>query len=80
MGFSDALMASGILGADLNKVELLHHCTDGMQAKQIAAIVDKYVKEHPESWHHPLAASALSALADVCPDLKKQLAAPTGAR
>jgi hypothetical protein len=79
MGFTDGLMASPILGADSNKVEPLHHCINGMQPKQIAANVDKYVKGHPESWHHLLSASAFSALADVCPDLKKQLTAPTTA-
>lgn len=77
MGFSNGIMTSGILGADLKKVEMLHRCTDRMDSKQIASIIDKYIKEHPESWHHILAASSFSALVDVCPDLKKELAAPT---
>ena len=27
--------------------------TDGMNAKQIKAIFDKYIEEHPKKWHFP---------------------------
>jgi len=35
------------LCSDINKA------TDGMNAKQIKAIFDKYIEEHPEKWHFP---------------------------
>lgn len=73
MGFSNGMMASGIMGADGSKVKLLYDCTDGMSAKQLAAILDKYLKEHPEGWHEPLSVHSFDALLGVCPDLKKQL-------
>jgi hypothetical protein len=76
MGFVNGIMTSGILGADLPKVEMMNRCTTQMQAKQIAAIIDKYVKDHPESWHEPLAVHSFNALLDVCPDLKKRILVP----
>src|SRR5580698_4823881 len=54
MGFVNGMMASGNLGADISKLETLNGCTEGMQAKQLAAVLDKYVKEHPEVWHQTL--------------------------
>ena len=78
MGFVNGLMVAGILGADLDKVEALNRCTSGMQARQVAAILDKYVKDHPESWHQTLAAHSLAAILEMCPDLKKQLAQHRG--
>ncbi len=73
MGFSNGIMASGILGADGSKVKLLYDCTNGMSAKQLAAILDKYLKEHPEGWHEQLTVHSFDALLGVCPDLRKQL-------
>jgi hypothetical protein len=75
MGFVNGMMASGNLGADISKLETLNGCTEGMQAKQLAAVLDKYVKEHPEVWHQTLAAHSLAAIIEACPDLKKQMAA-----
>lgn len=73
MGFSNGMMASGILEADVSKVKALHDCTNGMSAKQLAAILDKYLSEHPEGWHEPLAVHSFDALLGVCPSLRKQL-------
>ena len=72
-GFFNGMMSSGILGADFDEVEMLDHCTKGMEAKQIAAIIDKFVKAHPEGWHEPLAVHSFNALLSVCPDLLKRL-------
>jgi hypothetical protein len=74
MGFVNGMMVAGILGADFKKVEALNRCTSGMKSKQVAAILDKYVKDHPESWHQTLAAHSFAAIVEACPDLKKQLA------
>jgi len=73
MGFVNGMMASGILGADGSNVETLHRCTKDMQAKQVAAIIGKYVKDHPEGWHETLAVHSFGALLSVCPDLRKLL-------
>ena len=73
MGFSNGVMASAIIGADGGRVKLLYDCTNGMSGKQLAAILDKYVKEHPEGWHQPLAVQSFDALLSICPDLRKQL-------
>jgi len=73
MGFVNGMMASGILGADGSNVEILDRCTKDMQAKQVAAIIEKYVKDHPEGWHETLAVHSLDALLSACPDLRKRL-------
>lgn len=41
-------------------------CLTGMPYSQIVAIVDKYVKDHPEKWHHPMADTIFGALWTTC--------------
>ncbi len=72
-GFINGLMSAGILGADIKKVEMVESCTKGMSGRQIAAILDKYIKNHPEGWHETLAVHSFIAVVDLCPDLKKSL-------
>jgi hypothetical protein len=74
MGFVNGIMASGIVGADGEKVKMMSDCTHSMDAKQVAAILDKYVRDHPEGWHQSFAAHSLVALLGACPDLSKRLA------
>jgi len=72
-GFVNGLMSAGIVGADVQEVEMMNGCTKEMQGRQIAAIIDKHIKDHPEGWHETLAVHSFNALLDVCPDLKKRL-------
>jgi hypothetical protein len=72
-GFVNGMTSAGILGANIQEVEMIGRCTRGMQGRQVAAIFAKYVKDHPEGWHEPLAVHSFNALLDVCPDLKKRL-------
>jgi hypothetical protein len=66
-GLMDGFYASGMFGASDETVDSLDSCTKGMDSKQLAAIIEKYVKDHPEGWHHPLSVQAFNALNGACP-------------
>jgi hypothetical protein len=42
-------------------------CVKGMSNTQVAAIITKYAKEHPEKWHMGTNLVASQALWEVCP-------------
>jgi hypothetical protein len=67
MGLMDGFFASAFLGANEKKVASLNACTQDMTAKQLSAIITKYVKDHPELWHLPLSVEAINALVGACP-------------
>jgi hypothetical protein len=49
-------------------VEKLERCAgDRMTREQAVAIVEKYVTDHPEEWHLPMAGLVLIALGEGCP-------------
>src|SRR5690348_12661109 len=66
-GLMDGFFASTFFGASDETVANLTSCTKDMDTKQIAAIITKYVKDHPESWHLPVNAEAHTALNAACP-------------
>jgi hypothetical protein len=41
-------------------------CLKGKPYGQAAAIVDKYMKDHPEEWHKPMAGIVLVAIVSTC--------------
>jgi hypothetical protein len=45
----------------------IQNCVKGMSNKQVAAIIIKYAKEHPEKWHIGTNLVAYQALREVCP-------------
>ena len=66
-GLMDGFFASAMLGATDKTVDSLSSCTGEMDAKQVTAIITKYVKDHPETWHNPLSIEAYNALIEACP-------------
>jgi hypothetical protein len=66
-GLVDGFYASVLFGATDETVASLTSCTQGMDNKQLSAIITKYVKEHPEVWHVSLSVEAYNALNAVCP-------------
>ena len=66
-GFINGLMISPALGADHQEVRQFYECTKEMDSKQVAAIINKYIKDHPEVWHQELAVESLNAILKVCP-------------
>lgn len=66
-GLMDGFYASAFFGATDETVNNLKACTKDMDSKQISAIILKYVKDHPETWHIPLSVEAYNALNTACP-------------
>jgi hypothetical protein len=70
-GLMDGFYASVLFGATDKTVANLHLCTKDMDSKQVSAIITKYLKDHPESWHLPLSVEAHNALNAACPGVLK---------
>jgi hypothetical protein len=69
VGFVDGISMAPALGAPSegkNVVGLKACIDDGMQTTQIAAIIEKEVREHPEEWHWNLETVALNSLLKAC--------------
>ncbi len=66
-GLMDGFFASAMFGASEKTVTNLQSCTEDMDSKQVSAIITKYVKDHPETWHLPLSIEAYNALNGACP-------------
>lgn len=66
-GLIDGFGASTLFGATDESVRTLASCIKGMDSKQIAAIIAKYVQDRPEIWHVALSIEAYAALNRACP-------------
>jgi hypothetical protein len=77
MGYVDGIRESVMFGVDGAKVGALHECLGGMKASQIAAIITKYLREHPEKWHWDAKLTADNALLNVCPGLQQMFRSAT---
>lgn len=42
----------------------------GMTVLQITSMVEKYMKEHPEQWHHEMSVIVFFTMTDACKDHK----------
>jgi len=68
MGVIDGLMAGQIINTD-DDLNWLSGCISGMSNEQIRAIVDKYLKSHPEEWHEDMNLLVIQAPLKVCPPM-----------
>jgi hypothetical protein len=68
MGLLDGMYLSPAFGAPAsNKVLLeIENCVEGMKSSQVAAIIEKYVKDHPEKWNWDLKDTGYNAMLDGC--------------
>jgi hypothetical protein len=68
-GVFDGLFGATIFATPENKnaVDRVYKYTRQMSLEQIKAIVDKYLKDHPEDWHKPMNYIALVAIGEACP-------------
>lgn len=69
MGVLDGMYMAPLFGAPENDKRLLSlaSCVEGMKASQVAAIIEKYVRDHPERWHWDLKDAAYSSMREACP-------------
>ncbi len=67
MGLFDAFMASTAIGSDVGVVHRIKDCAMGMKSNQVMAILDKYLRDHPEEWHHDMGMMFLRTISQTCP-------------
>lgn len=65
-GLVDGIYLAPLFGAPGKNIESFHRCIVGMSTSQVAAIIQKYLKDHPEKWHQRLSVEAYSALESAC--------------
>ena len=70
MGFHDGLMAAPLFGlertGDAMSETWYERCEAVGNSGQLQAIIDRYVDEHPENWHHPMPSIFHMAVKDIC--------------
>ena len=69
IGLVDGMLLAPLFDApDHGKTfERIQACVKDMTEVQVAAIIEKYLRDHPEDWNHQLNVESLNALIGVCP-------------
>lgn len=72
MGVVDGMLLAPLFGAprawnDGQKIGAFGDCITGMTDAQVAAIISKFVRDHPEHWNHSLNVVAFKAMTQACP-------------
>jgi hypothetical protein len=71
MGIVDGMLLAPLFGApatwDGTKIEPLANCITGMTDTQVAAIISKFLRDHPERWNQNLHVVVFSAFKQACP-------------
>ena len=67
-GVIDGMLIAPLFGAPDNgaQLQLLGRCVTGMRDTQVHAILDKFLKDHPERWNDPMHAVAFAAMNEAC--------------
>jgi hypothetical protein len=68
MGVIDGMLIAPLFGApdDGARLKMLGHCVEGMRNTQVKAILDTFLKQHPERWNDPMHAVAFAATQEAC--------------
>jgi hypothetical protein len=68
MGLLDGMYMSPAFGAHASNKTLLEieTCVEGMKSSQVAAIIEKYVRDHPEKWDLDLKDAGYDAMLEGC--------------
>src|SRR6266571_9474614 len=66
MGVIDGMLDAPGLGAPKKKMAWLETCIVGMNGYQVAAIVDKAIRDTPEYWNEPINGQVFSAMWTAC--------------
>ncbi len=69
MGLLDGIYIAPYFGAPDNNKALVRiaTCVEGMKASQVAAIIEKYVRDHPEQSKQDLKDVGYNAMLEACP-------------
>ncbi len=66
IGVVNGMLVSPLLGAPKERLRALERCFENMTDKQVAALLLKHIREHPERWHYGLHIESWVALKDGC--------------
>jgi len=66
-----AELAAPVLGAPKKRLAWLEACTAGWSTQQVAAVVDKFLKDNPARWNEGMNILVYSALLDACQAYRK---------
>ena len=68
IGMMDGIFLAPFFGGERNKMEWFENCLVGTDSNQIVAIVDKYMREHPENWNESMHGIFNRIFGSICPD------------
>ena len=61
------MLTAPLFGApDKGDIGRIGRCVEGMDQVQVAAIFEKFVRDHPQLWHQPLNISVFAAMDKAC--------------
>jgi hypothetical protein len=71
MGVVDGMLLAPLFGAprawnDGQKIGVFGECITDMSSKQVAAIISKFVRDHPERWNDSMHVVAFAAMTHAC--------------
>ncbi|SRR6266700_2101576 len=68
MGLLDGMYMAPFFGAPDNDKLLMKFtsCVEGMKSSQVAAIIEKYIREHPERWDWDLKDDGYETILEAC--------------
>ena len=66
MGVINGYIMAPMLGAPEARVSRVGRCLENMTDVQVAAIIDKWLREHPERWHYGLHFESWMAVKSMC--------------
>ena len=68
MGLLDGWYMASMFGGPENYRQLMEvqKCVEGMRSSQVAAIVEKYIREHLERWDWDAKDMGYNAMIDAC--------------
>jgi hypothetical protein len=66
MGAINGMLVSPMFGASKEELQWLEQCVENMTDDQVAAIIARHLRDHPERWHHGLHVESWAAMKDAC--------------
>ena len=66
MGAVNGLLVAPFLGAPEAKAGRLGRCIENMTDEDVAAVIEDWIRTHPERWHHGLHVEAWLAIKETC--------------
>jgi len=66
IGFIDGMLVAPFFSAPKSELSWVEKCLIGMTDYQVAAILDKYLRDNPARWHESMNTLAWFAIKDGC--------------